>query len=89
MYAHALCMPWGTCHHQQDKETHSVTGNLDLKYVPVNRNGQSYLLKIHVVMAKVMKRGSPKTWRNVMAKELDGRINVPASLLYQTGPSSH
>ena len=65
------------------------TGNLNLKYVPVNRNGQSRLLKIHVVMAKVVKRGSLKTWRNVMAQELDGRINVPARLLYQTGPSSH
>ena len=66
-----------------------TTGNLDLKYVPVNRNGQSRLLKIHVVMAKVVKRGSLKTWRNVMAQELDSRINVPARLLYQTGLSSH
>ena len=66
-----------------------ITGNIDLKYVPMNRNGQSRLLKIHVVMAKVVKRGSLKTWRNVMAQELDGRINVPARLLYQTGPSSH
>ena len=33
---------------------HKYTGNLDLKYVPVNRNGQSRLLKIHIVMAKVV-----------------------------------